>query len=278
MIDSAATSSAILLETADMINAEIFQLPCRLSTFDSSTETQRDFTNFKVKPLDRSFELDVQEALVGQILTTERDQPPRNSDIAHLDYMKDVHFIELDDPTIGVILDASFAKTWLYSDLEVRQGPSDGVIGLQTKFGWSLIGPSPGQADDYTKEVDVCLLDAEEQSLQEQISLMFRHDFIMTGHDVAPPEQVHPSQMDEFAEKQMLDSIEFDQKIGHYRVALPWREGRSEAAKILAGIDSYAYAKARLMKEKRSSLLILSGKQALSNRSEKQLVKDTPVS
>ena len=50
MIDTAATSSAVLLETADQINAEIFQLPCRLSTFDSSVETERDFTNITVKP------------------------------------------------------------------------------------------------------------------------------------------------------------------------------------------------------------------------------------
>ena len=72
----------------------------------------RDFTDFTVKTLDRTFEKNVQKALVGQILTTENDRPPRNSDISHLDYMSDVHFVELDDPTIGVILDASFARTW----------------------------------------------------------------------------------------------------------------------------------------------------------------------
>ena len=253
MLDSAATSSAILLETVDRINAEIFQLPCRLSTFDSSTETQRDFTSFKVKPLDRSFELDVQNALVGQILTTERDKPPMNSDIAHLDYMSDVQLTELDDPTIGVILDASFAWTWIGG--KVRHGPLDGIIGLQTKFGWSLIGPSPGQVDDDTQEVDVCVLDTEEQSLQEQIARMFRADFIMTGNEVARPEQIHPSQKDEFALKQMIDSAEFDQKIGHYRIALPWREGRAAAAEIFAGIDSRANAKSRLMKEKRKFTL-----------------------
>ena len=253
MLDSAATSSAILLETADSINAEIFQLPCRLSTFDSSTETQRDFTNFKIKPLDGSFELDIQNALVGQILTTERDRPPRNCDIAHLDYMSDVQLVELDDPTIGVILDASFAWTWVGG--KIRHGPLDGIIGISTKFGWSLIGPSSAQNDNGTHEVDVCLLDAEEQSLQEQIALMFRHEFIMTGQDVAPPEQIHMSQKDEFALQQMQDSIELDENIGHYRIALPWREGRSAAAKVFAGIDSRANAKARLMKEKRKFTL-----------------------
>ena len=249
MIDNTATSSAILLETADIIGAEIFQLPCKLSTFDSTIETERDFTNFKIKPLDRSFELDIQNALVGQILTTERDKAPKNSDIAHLDYMNDVHFIELDDPTIGVILDASFAWTWIGG--EIRHGPRDSLLSILTKFGWSLIGPSSDQADDTAQDVDVCMLDSEEKSLQEQIASMFRHDFIMTGSEVAPPEQLHPSQKDEFSLKQMKESIELDEKLGHYRVALPWREGRLAAAKELAKVDSYANAKSRLMKEKR---------------------------
>ena len=253
MIDSAATSSAILLETADLIGAEIFQLPCKLSTFDSTIETERDFTNFKIKPLDRSFEVDIQNALVGQILTTERDKPPMNSDIAHLDYMSDVHFIELDDPTIGIILDASLAWTWIGG--EIRHGSRDDVLGVLTKFGWSLIGPSSDQANDTAHEVDVCVLDSEEKSLQEQIALMFRHDFIMAGHEVAPPEQLHPSQMDEYALKQMKDSIRLDKELGHYRVALPWREGRSAAAKTFSEVDSYSNAKSRLMKEKRKFLL-----------------------
>ena len=253
MIDSAATSSAILLETADLIGAEIFQLPCKLSTFDSTIETERDFTNFTIKPLDRSFELDIQNALVGQILTTERDRPPRNSDIAHLDYMSDVHFMELDDPTIGIILDASYAWTWIGG--EIRHGSREDLISVLTKFGWSLIGPSSDQAADTTHEADVCVLDSEEKSLQEQIALMFRHDFIMSGHEVAPPEQLHPSQKDEYALKQMKDSIRLDENLGHYRVALPWREGRAAAAKVFAEIDSYANAKSRLMKEKRKFLL-----------------------
>ena len=249
MLDSAATSSAILSETADSVNAEIYQQSCRLSTFGSSTESQRDFADFKIQPLDRSFEIEVKEALVGQILTTERDHPPRNCDIAHLEYLRDVQLIELDDPTIGVILDASTARMWFGG--EVREGPPDGVIGIRTRFGWSLIGPVSGQSDSDIHEADVCVLSTEEQSLQEMIAHMFRHEFIMTGHCVSPPEMIHPSEKDEFALQQMKDSVEFDGKIGHYRVALPWREGRAEAAKILSGIDSYANAKSRLMKEKR---------------------------
>ena len=79
---------------------------------------------------------------------------------------------------------------------------------------------------------------------------MFRHDFIMSGDEIAPHEKIHNSAKDDFALKQMEESIRFDESIGHYKVALPWRDGRSEATKVLGKYDSRANAMARLMKEK----------------------------
>ena len=253
MIDSAATSSAALLETIDSVNAEIFELPCKLSTFDSCMESRREFANFQIQPLDKSFTLEIRNALVGNILTTERDKPPRNQDIAHLDYMKDVHFKELDDPTIGVILDASHAWTWTRG--EDRYRSESEPIAIQTKFGWTLIGPALNNAEDDALEAEICLLDSQEQSLQEHIAQMFRHDFIMRGDEIAPPEKIHPSDKDEFALKQMRDGIRFDENLGHYIVPPPWREGRAEAAKAFEEVDSFANAKSRLMKDKRKFTL-----------------------
>ena len=112
MLDCAATSSAVLSDILDSINGIIFERSCKLSTFDKCENSMRNFADFKIQPLDRSFTLDVGNALVGDILTTERDKAPRNLDIKDLSYMKDVSFDELDDPTIGVILDARFAWTW----------------------------------------------------------------------------------------------------------------------------------------------------------------------
>ena len=210
MIDTAATSSAILLETLDAIGAPISQKSCKLSTFDQCTEAQRDFADFKVSPLDKSFEIEVNDALVGQILTTERDIPPSNSTIATLDYMDDVRFQELSDLTIGIILDASFAWTWVGGETRFR---------TKNEFGWTTMGTSPDETDSPDPEIDICLLDSEEQSLQEQINLMFRHDFIMSGHEVFSPEQIHPSAKDQFALKQLEESIKMNHT-GHYKVAL----------------------------------------------------------
>ena len=78
---------------------------------------------------------------------------------------------------------------------------------------------------------------------------MFRHDFIMSGHEIQPHEKIHPSAMDDFSLQQMKNFIEFDETLGHYKVQPSWRKGRSEAAKTLGEVDSYANAHARLMKE-----------------------------
>ena len=96
----------------------------------------------------------------------------------------------------------------------------------------------------------MCAVDSQELSLQQQIRTMFRHDFIMSGHEVYPHEQTHNSVRDDYSLKQMENSIELDPTIGHYKVAIPWKEGRSAAARTFENIDSYSNAKSRLMKEK----------------------------
>ena len=180
MIDSAATSSAILDTIAASVDATITQQPCKLTTFDSKSNEFRDFTDFSIQPLDRSFTLNIKNALVGKILTTEHDRPPRNTDIAHLTYMNDVHFDELENDTIGVILDASFAWTWVAS--ETRHRSKDEPIAVRTHFNWTLIGPAnPDMSEASDINAEICLMDTEEPTLQDEIRKMFRHDFIMRG-------------------------------------------------------------------------------------------------
>lgn len=42
----------------------------------------------------------------------------------------------------------------------------------------------------------------------------------------------------------------FDQEIKHYKVGLPWREGRDAARSVLNEVDSFANAKMRLVRER----------------------------
>ena len=131
----------------------------------------RDFTNFTVQPIDGSFSIDVDNALVGTILTTERDKPPKNHDIGHLSYLKDVQFDELDDQTVGVILDARFAWTWIGG--EIRGNTREDPFCLLTRFGWTILGPHFEKQDqEPVFEAEVCLLDTQELCLSDEIRYM----------------------------------------------------------------------------------------------------------
>ena len=251
MLDTGATGCAALLETTDAIGVKTYESDATITTFNNTIRGQQEFADFKVMPLDKSFTLDVKQAAVGNILTTERDNPPRNKDIVGQDYLNGVSFTELSDPTIGILLDATFAYTWMCS--EVRYNSPEEPLAIHTMFGWALIGPPLDKSaeNNLGDDLDICAITTDTDTLQYQIAQMYRHDFVMSGHEVFPQEQVHQSQMDEYSHKQMKESIKFDTAIGHYKVALPWREGRFAATEKFKKLNSYANAKSRLLKEKR---------------------------
>ena len=84
---------------------------------------------------------------------------------------------------------------------------------------------------------------------QEKINLMYRHGFIMSGHEVTPEEKIHSPQKDEYSLSQKQDSVEFDKDLLHYRVELPWREGWVATVEVFENIDSFANAKTRLLED-----------------------------
>ena len=249
MFDTAATGAAGLDEIAYALGLELSSEPTQLATFNSYQREVHDFASFKIRSLDGATELDVKEAIIGTLLTTERDVPPKNSDISHLDYMHDVHFDELESAKIGIILDVSFA--WAFSPLEQRTGAESQPVAWLTAFGWTLLGKFDQPADISERGTDMCMLDIEEMTIQDQINTMFRRDFIMNQQEWCPSEMIHPSKEDQNSLKIMEESIKENESTGHYSVALPWIHGREKAAEILNSVDSYANAHSRLMKEKR---------------------------
>ena len=68
---------------------------------------------------------------MGDILTTEKEKPPTNKVAEHYPFMTGVNFVELDDPTVSVILDVRHAWTWAGG--ETKSGSRDEPIALKTK-------------------------------------------------------------------------------------------------------------------------------------------------
>ena len=113
MLDCAATCSAISLDLAHRLNAQIDTLPIDLRTFGYAECSQRDVVSFSVTNLNETFEVGIKNALVHEQLSTENESPPRNYMTRRFEHLSDVKFNELRNPLIGVILDAKFAHTWM---------------------------------------------------------------------------------------------------------------------------------------------------------------------
>ena len=184
-------------------------------------------------------------ALVGEILTTEREKPPSSEDIEKHPFMEGVvSFEELDDSHIGVILSAKYAHTWELGE-RVSDGPNNPIC-IRTEWGWGLIGENNGGLSD-DLAINCCVVDPT-GSIQADLDRILRYDFTSRQGEKASPEQEHPSQNDRHAMKQFEATIQFDESLGHYRCGLPWREDRASAAKILNRLDTATNAKNRLMK------------------------------
>ena len=198
-------------------------------------------STFSIESLDQLTKIEIKEALVGEILTTESEKAPSQSDIEKYPFMEGtVYFEELDDDHVGVILSAQFAHTWELGE-RLSEGP-DQPIAIQTAFGWGLVGAN-GDSANNDVAINCC---AVEPSCD--IDRVLRYDFIARGTEVASPEQEHPSREDLHAIEQFHDTIRFDESIGHFRCGLPWKQDRASAAKIINQLDTAANAKNRLRK------------------------------
>ena len=179
MLDTGATCEAVLDDIAFDLNLDIETRPCNLSTFNAkSYKSGAEFTRFTVEPLDGSFAIDVENSLIGSVISAKNELPYSVSDTKGFDYLTDVSLDELDDKTVGLILGAKFAHTWIGK--EIRYADESKPLAVKTAFGWSLVGPPLKESDRETGlNAGFCLLDAEvvndlvESDIKRQLTTNF---------------------------------------------------------------------------------------------------------
>ena len=221
MYDSGCTSAILLTSISEDLHIHTSPRHCRLSTFDKNRVEVREFASFEVMSTDRSTRFTVKDALVGEVLTTEDDNPPRNNDVTPYRYLDGVVFDELESDLVGIILGAPFAWLWMEGDTKFHS--PELPLAKKSRLGWLLIGPSLAGKDSM-KSVDIGAIDMQSLNLYQAVKRMHRQDFISPGPEVHS-EIVHPSRQDDYALKQMQDSVTQDLSTGRYTVGLPWRHG-----------------------------------------------------
>ena len=237
LLDDGSTKTIISERLADSLSLKRASKSTTLHTVEGVTQRQRELADFRVSNLEGDVDLEISQALVNDFLTAGADQPPSNAEIAHLDYMAGVSFSELASKEIGLLLSVDHSWTWLGG--EIRRSTREKMIALKTRFGWALAGGAGGAQDSCLKTS----LEVDNEEIKELLNSIFRRDF--------PPvdsTEIHPSLDDAHAIKQMEDTIQFDESIGHYRVGLPWKRSREAAAERLNPIDSSGHALNRLQR------------------------------
>ena len=250
LLDTGATSCAINRKLALDLGLDIREQYKTLYTFDKASHGVKEVTSFIVTDINENIRLEIINALVGDIMTTESEVPCPKNAIKQFDHMKDVDLYELDNPCVGLLISTQFSRH-IFSD-QIRKGPEDEPIAVLTGFGWSVVGP----CSNIDEDIDGLHLDAicedKNISIKDMIKFMYRHDFIAHPNEIYPSEMKHPSQADEYSLSQMKESVVFNQETGHYCVSVPWKHGREITAEQFRQVNflSYARNRQRKLKEK----------------------------
>ena len=219
-----------------------------VTVLDNFTEADRHVGDVDIEGVN-GFCLKLGGAIFGSIMSTKEDVPPCAADIAGLDHLRGIEFGEF--PTlssgtevkIGVIVGSEHAWTWELG--ERRSGDRSLPIGVDTEFGWALIGPKSSGSSAGVSSVFHCHhISARATEGREEIQRDYERMFEPMFEPV--DEQQQMSVEDKFAMKQLRDSIRFDMGVHRYRVGLPWVKGRAAAAKTLNRLNSSKMALDRL--------------------------------
>ena len=250
LLDTGAQTCAINRTIAKKIGLELRSVYSHLTAFNYSTYDYMDMTSFTVTDMQNSFQISVVDAVIGDIMTTESELRCTSDTIKNYKHMSDIEIIELDDPTVGLLLSSRYARHYFG---ECRKGNYDEPIAIQTDFGWAVLGPVEIDADINELRIDA-ICSNNELTIEKMISYMYHFDFIGRPTEEFPPEVKHPSQFDEISWNSMNNSVTYNESTGHYKVSMPWRYGREKTAETLKTVDTLGYTRNRQRKLKEKFL------------------------
>ena len=137
MLDTGSDRDVISERIVDELNILTSSKLMTVKTVNSEDTRHRNVADFRLESLDREYVADVEEALVGKLLTSSSDIPPCRRDLSDLPYLQDVQFDEI-DADVAFIIGVAHWEAWLGG--EVRRGKRRQPLATKTLFGWTLIG------------------------------------------------------------------------------------------------------------------------------------------
>ena len=145
MLDGGSTKDIISSQLVHELNIPTTKREIRLSTITGETVNDHRVANFSIKSLDGSACLDVEAALVSDILRSVTDKQPTNEEIAEYPYLREVVIDELPDSPVDVLLSINHA--WMWETGKTIRGPKNLPFAKLSAFGWSVMGPRGSRCD-----------------------------------------------------------------------------------------------------------------------------------
>ena len=137
MLDTGANCSAVTEDICETIGAEISNLDIKLAVFGHESTKSRAVTSVSVFSLKQDFHINLKNALVGDYISRESEKPPRAEELKKFKHLKNVTLNDLDDLSVGVLLDAKYA--WAFMTGEIKNGEISEPMAVRSKFGWALV-------------------------------------------------------------------------------------------------------------------------------------------
>ena len=214
----------------------------KITTLDKTVEGVRKVADVSVVGTN-GFELDLKNAIFGEIIATEGDRPPENVDVENMDHLSDIDFPAFPEniaggKKIGVIIGAEHARIW--STGERRVGDASLPVALETGFGFCLIGPKKN-IDSHCFVCNHVSFQSCPTDTEKDMKKCFASEFErIKGDDETM------SLKDKHAVRQLEEGIIWDPLAERYRAPLPHVVSREATAAKINKVDSGGMALDRL--------------------------------
>ena len=219
---------------------EFLDLPTRVeemivTTLDSQKIGDRTLVHITMESLASDYDVDITAAIVGNILAGKDEVPPSRRDLSEYSHLKNLPFFDAGDDEIHMLIGSGHVNAWFGG--ECRFGTPENLVGMNTRLGWTIMGPSNKKSD--ASCINSIAIDFI--SCAKETDKIFYHDFPLISGDnkVASVEGRE-------ALRQLEEGLEFSEEETRYGSVVPWRGGRESAAEILNSLNSREMAIRRL--------------------------------
>ena len=206
MIDSGADRDVVSASVVNELSIPTKLVQMEVITVDNSIIENRRLASFSLQSLDLEYVVDVDDALVGDLLTSERDIPPCDRDYDDQFHIKGVKFPSASG-SVRMIIGAAHSDAAVA--LECRRGPPGSLTCFRCMFGWT-VSSKTGK-----KGLDVASINAitvDNRDLHEKIDRIFYHDFA----SIVSSEEMGESLENQRAVEAIKEKIYFDPVSGKY--------------------------------------------------------------